>query len=81
MGLIEGAFEEKLGLETLAHQAALHVDLRGEDGVDLARGDGGPQFVDCQHSTHRSPALSNHPAVIETAVMPRLDRGIQSRNV
>ena len=30
MGFLPGAVDEKLRVETLAHQAALHVDLRDE---------------------------------------------------
>ena len=42
MGLVP-AVEEMLGVEPFAHQAALHIDLGHDDGVDLARFDGGGQ--------------------------------------
>ena len=41
--------EEELRVEALPHQAALHVGEGGDDGVDRARLDVRPQFVDFQH--------------------------------
>ena len=46
--------QKKLGMEALAHQAALHVDAGHDDGVDLALGDKGFQGVEGQKSGHIS---------------------------
>ena len=36
MGFFPGAFEKKLGVEALAHQAPLHVGEGGDNGIDLS---------------------------------------------
>ncbi|MNI21322.1 hypothetical protein D3C73_748400 [compost metagenome] len=38
VGFFMAAVDEKLDLETLAHQAALHVDHAHQDSIDFARG-------------------------------------------
>jgi hypothetical protein len=47
MGFLISAVDEILRMEPLAHQAALHVDLHGQHGVDTALGDILLQIVEC----------------------------------
>lgn len=46
MGLLIAALDEIFRLEALAHEAALHVDLAGEHGVDAPLGDIGLQLFE-----------------------------------
>ena len=59
MRLVVRGCDEILGLEALADQPALHVDERGDDGVDLARGDGLLQLVEGQIPGHACHALDS----------------------
>ncbi len=52
MGLLPGGLDEVLGLEALAHEAALHVHLDHQNGVDVAVGDGLFQLFEAQFSCH-----------------------------
>ena len=58
MGLGPGAVEEELGLEALAHQAALHVHLRRDHGVDVAGRDGFLQVFKRQGARHFRSSLT-----------------------
>src|SRR5262245_6892116 len=49
------ALEEELGLEALAHQSALHLDLRHQDGVDGPVGDGARKLAQRQSARHDGP--------------------------
>ena len=57
MGFLMGTVEEMLGVKAFAHQAALHIHDAGDDGVDLARGNGGLQGIKTQVGRHLGPRL------------------------
>ena len=52
VGLLIGAVEEILDVETLADQTSLHVGHAGDDGVDLAAIGGNAQLFQCQSAGH-----------------------------
>ena len=64
MGLVHARLQEMPRVEPLAHQPALHVDLRHDHGVDLARFDGGGQFIERQKSRHCAIVLLSATASI-----------------
>jgi hypothetical protein len=48
--------QEELGVEPLAHEAALHVGEARDHGVDRAHGDVFPEFLERQHRADTTPA-------------------------
>jgi hypothetical protein len=52
MGFLVARLDEVLHMETLAHQAALHVDTAHQHGVDIAGACGRFQLVEGKVSSH-----------------------------
>ena len=71
MGFLPRVLEKELGVKALAHQPALHVDLGGDDGVDLAGRDRLLQFIECQLARHLDPCRFWLWGVVYFATVPR----------
>ena len=58
VGFLVGAVDEELGLETLAHEAALHVDERRHHGIDGAGFHLALEVFKCELAVHSEIPIS-----------------------